>query len=352
MKDAIVTDVVIIGAGPVGLFQVFELGLLDIKAHVIETLEKPGGQCSELYPDKPIYDIPAIPKVSAQELTDGLLAQIAPFEPTFHFDNEVTQLESTEGDRFLLKTSKGLSFDCRAVIIAAGMGSFQPVRLKLPGVDTLENQSVFYSVKNPEIHRGKDIVVLGGGDSALDWVLALLPVANSVTQIHRSTRFRAAPASVKRVEKLAEQLQLQSEIGTVCDFSLDDQHRLAGIKVTGNDGVTRKMGLDHLLVFFGLSPKLGVIAEWELDMVKNQIQVDTARFETSRKGIYAVGDINSYPGKKKLILSGFHEAALAAYAVKEQLEPDRKVHLQYTTTSPVMHQRLGVNDPYSEDAVA
>ncbi len=352
MKKAIDTDVVIIGAGPVGLFQVFELGLLDIRAHVIETLSQPGGQCSELYPDKPIFDIPALPSVDAQELTDRLLEQIEPFAPTFHFGQEVTQLERIDDDSFRIITSMGTVFTSRAVIIAAGMGSFQPVRLKVSGIEEHEGKSVFYRVQDMELHRGKDVVVLGGGDSALDWALALQPIASSVTLLHRSTRFRAAPASLRRMEALTADLEMQYAIGAVTDFSTDAAGTLVGIKVTGNDSVTRHLTLDHLLVFFGQSPKLGCIREWGFQMQKNQIVVDTAQFQSSAKGIYAVGDINTYPGKKKLILSGFHEAALAAFAVKERLQPDKKVYLQYTTTSPVMHQRLGVEDPYAEDAVA
>ncbi|MFT5481526.1 MAG: thioredoxin reductase (NADPH) [Halieaceae bacterium] len=352
MNSVIETDALIVGAGPVGLFQVFELGLLDIKAHVIETLEKPGGQCSELYPDKPIYDIPALPRVSAQELTDRLLEQIKPFEPQFHFGHEVQLVERIDEEWFRVATDRGLEFKTRAIIIAAGMGSFHPVRVKVAGLDSLEGKSVFYQIRDPELHRGKDVVVLGGGDSALDWTLALQPIANSVTLIHRSSRFRAAPASVKKLQGLADQLKLQYTIGSVSDYATHSDGSLAQIKVTGGDGVTRTHDLDHLLVFFGQSPKLGPIANWGLDLHKNQIKVDTEKFQSSRDGIYAVGDINYYPGKKKLILSGFHEAALAAFAIKARIQPEKKVYLQYTTTSPVMHERLGVTDPYADDEAA
>jgi len=346
------TEVVIIGAGPVGLFQVFELGLLDIKAHVIETLDQPGGQCSELYPDKPIYDIPALPRVDAQELTDRLLTQIEPFKPVFHFGQEVVAVERIDPQYFEVRTQKGLIFRTRAVIVAAGMGAFQPVKLKVPGIEQLEEKSVFYKVKDPERHRNRDVVILGGGDSALDWALALQTVANSVTLIHRSNKFRAAPASVRKMLTLCDDLQMQCLFGSVTEFTLNESGGLNVIKVLGRDNVTRTLKLDDLLVFFGQSPKLGPIADWGLALHKNQISVDTQYFQSSQPGIYAVGDINHYPGKKKLILSGFHEAALAAFAVKERLQPDKKVHLQYTTTSPVMHRRLQVDDPYEDGQAA
>ena len=364
------TDVVIIGAGPCGLFQVFELGLLDIHAHVIESLPKPGGQCAELYPGKPIYDIPAYPTIGAQELIDRLMEQIAPFNPTFHFNSQVDELERVEDGRFHLHTTAGEQFLAKAVIVAGGVGSFAPVKLKIPGVEERIGHDVFYSIKDKQQHAGKDIVILGGGDSALDWALDLQPIANSVLLIHRSEKFKAAPASVSRMHKHCEDLEMQfltgnvtrlvtsaqgssakeSDVVTVTDAAFDPAgDTLQQIEVTGMDGVARRVELDQLLVFFGLSPKLGPIANWGLDLQRNQIRVDTEKFQSSEPGLYAVGDINWYPGKKKLILSGFHEAALAAFAIKEQLFPDQKVHLQYTTTSPIMHQRLGVEDPYADD---
>lgn len=349
---AIETDVVIIGAGPCGLFQVFELGLLDIHAHVIETLPNAGGQCAELYPGKPIYDIPAYPTIGAQELVDKLLEQIAPFNPTFHFNSQVDKLQRQGDGRFYLHTSQGEEFITKAVIVAGGVGSFAPVKLKIPGVEERVGRDVFYAVKDQELHAGKDIVILGGGDSALDWALDLQKSANSVLLIHRSTTFKAAPASVSAVHALCNDLEMQLLTGNVTRLITDAHHdTLKQIEVTGMDGVARRVELDQLLVFFGLSPKLGPIADWGLDLRRNQIQVDTEKFQSSEPGLYAVGDINWYPGKKKLILSGFHEAALAAFAIKEQLFPGQKVHLQYTTTSPVMHQRLGVDDPYANDDV-
>ncbi len=347
---AIETDVVIIGAGPCGLFQVFELGLLDIHAHVIETLPNAGGQCAELYPGKPIYDIPAYPTIGAQELVDRLLEQIAPFNPTFHFNSQVDQLQRQEDGRFYLHTSQGEEFITKAVIVAGGVGSFAPVKLKIPGVEERVGRDVFYAVKDQELFAGKDIVILGGGDSALDWALDLQKSANSVLLIHRSTTFKAAPASVSAMHALCNDLEMQYLTGNVTRLITDAHHdTLKQIEVTGMDGVARRVELDQLLVFFGLSPKLGPIADWGVDLRRNQIQVDTEKFQSSEPGLYAVGDINWYPGKKKLILSGFHEAALAAFAIKEQLFPGQKVHLQYTTTSPVMHKRLGVDDPYAND---
>ena len=343
----------IIGAGPCGLFQVFELGLLDIHAHVIETLDRPGGQCTELYPSKPIYDIPAAPAIGAQELVDRLLEQIAPFGATFHFSQQVTTVERLADDRFFLETTAGTRFVARSVIVAGGVGSFAPVALKVPGAETHVGRQLHYSVRDPERFAGTDLVILGGGDSALDWALDLVGRANSVLLVHRSEQFKAAPASVSRMRALCEAWEMQFLVGNVTRLvegpvREDGAPALAAVEVTGGDGVARRVETDELLVFFGLSPKLGPIAEWGMDLHKKQIRVDTARFESSVPGIFAVGDVNTYPGKKKLILSGFHEAALAAFAIKERLNPGKKVHLQYTTTSPIMHERLGVDDPYAE----
>lgn len=341
------TDVVIIGAGPAGLFQVFELGLLGLRAHVVETLPQAGGQCSELYPDKPIYDIPACPAIGAQELTDRLLEQIAPFEPVFHFEQQITRLLREADGRILLETHTGTRFLTRSVVIAAGMGAFSPVPLRVPGIDKFEGSQLFYQVKDTERFRGKDLVIVGGGDSALDWVLALQPIANSVVHVHRNLKYKAAPASVNKMTELCDKLEMQHVTGNISDYLTDDAGYLTAVKITGGDGVTRILPADDVLVFFGLSPDLGPLAGWGLKQHKKQFVVDTQKFQTSAPGIYAVGDINWYPGKKKLILSGFHEAALAAFAIKEQLSPDKKVHLQYTTTSPIMHQRLNVEDPFA-----
>lgn len=338
------TDAVIVGAGPVGLFQVFELGLLEIKAHVIDSLPVVGGQCVELYPDKPIYDIPAVPVCTGQELTDNLLKQIEPFGPTFHLNQEVTEVSKRADGRFDLVTSTGTAFITRTIFIAAGVGSFQPRTIKVDGIEQFDGKQLFYRVKDPAQFHGKNIVIVGGGDSALDWTLNLVGKAESVVLIHRRDGFKAAPASVAKMKELCEAFEMQFEVGQVTGFEQNGD-KLSEVKVTGADGVTRRMPLDALLVFFGLSPKLGPIAEWGLDIDRKQIVVDTEKFATNVEGIYAVGDINTYPGKKKLILSGFHEAALAAFAAKEYMYPDKKVHLQYTTTSPKLHKVLGVETP-------
>ena len=338
------TDAVIVGAGPVGLFQVFELGLLEIKAHVIDSLAEVGGQCIELYPDKPIYDIPAVPVCTGKELTDALLKQIAPFGATFHLGQEVTQVARQPDGRFFVATTAGTQFLTKTVFIAAGVGSFQARTLKVPEIEKFEGTQLHYRVRNPEQFAGKNLVICGGGDSALDWALNFVGKAESVILLHRRDGFRAAPASVAKMRELCDQYEMQFMVGQISGFEERDG-RMSEVRVTGGDGVTRRMPLDHLLVFFGLSPKLGPIAEWGLQIERKQLVVDTERFETSERGIFAVGDINTYPGKKKLILSGFHEAALAAFAAGEIVFPQKKIHLQYTTTSPKLHKVLGVETP-------
>ena len=343
-SETIETEAVIVGAGPVGLFQVFELGLLEIKAHVIDSLPVVDGQCVELYPDKPIYDIPAVPVCTGQELTDNLLKQIEPFGPTFHLNQEVVEVSRQEDGRFILVTSLGTRFLTKTIFIAAGVGSFQPRTIKVDGIEQFENKQLFYRVKNPDQFMGKNLVIVGGGDSALDWTLNFIGKAESVILIHRRDGFKAAPASVAKMKDLCEQYEMQFEVGQITGFEQNGDS-LSHIKLTGTDGVTRRIPLDMLLVFFGLSPKLGPIADWGLDIERKQLVVDTEKFATNIPGIFAVGDINTYPGKKKLILSGFHEAALAAFAAKEYMYPDKKVHLQYTTTSPKLHKVLGVETP-------
>ena len=342
------TDALIVGAGPVGLFQVFELGLLEIKAHVLDSLGYPGGQCIELYPDKPIYDIPAVPVCTGKELTDNLLKQIEPFEPTFHFGHEVSAVQRQDDGRFLVETSRGLRLLTRTVFIAAGVGSFQPRMLRVDGLDRFDGTQVHYRVKNPADFAGKNLVIVGGGDSALDWALNFVQEgphrAESVILVHRRDGFRAAPASVAKMKALCDAYEMQFIVGQVSGIEASDE-RLTAVKVTGGDGVTRVVPLDMLLVFFGLSPKLGPIADWGLALERKQIVVDTEKFETSVPGIFAVGDINTYPGKKKLILSGFHEAALAAFGAAPYVFPEKRVHLQYTTTSPKLHKVLGVETP-------
>jgi len=347
LHSPIQTDAVIIGAGPVGLFQVFELGLLEIKAHVIDSLPEIGGQCIELYPDKPIYDIPAIPVCTGRELTNNLLKQIEPFGAQFHLGQEVTKLEPQPDGRFLISTSRDQHFLSKTVFIAAGVGAFQPRTLRLEGIEAFDNKQIFYHVKNPEHFINKKLVICGGGDSALDWALYFADKASSLTLIHRRDEFKAAPKSIAKMRELCANNQIQLLIGQITGYELV-QDRLSEVAVTGIDGNIQSIPVDDLLIFFGLSPKLGPIADWGLDIERKQITVDTEKFQTSIPGIYAVGDINIYPGKKKLILSGFHEAALAAFAAAQYLDPEKSIQLQYTTTSPKLHKVLGVTPPIFE----
>jgi thioredoxin reductase (NADPH) len=341
--QAITAEVVIIGAGPCGLFQVFELGLLGIGAHLVDSLAHPGGQCAELYPEKPIYDIPALPVCGAQELVDRLMKQIEPFHPTFHLGQEVIEFARQESGRFHVRTTTGTTFDAGAVVIAAGVGSFQPRRIGIEGSETFENSALHYRVKNSSTLHGQHLVIFGGGDSALDWTLELLPKVRSLTLVHRRPEFRAAPASVAKMQEHVAAGRMRLFEALPHSFIIDNG-ALRGVNVKARDGATHALTADQLLVFFGLHPKLGPIAEWGLELEKKALKVDTEKFQTSLPGVYAVGDINTYPGKKKLILSGFHEAALAAFAIQHHLYPQKKQFLQYTTTSPIMHQRLGVPD--------
>jgi thioredoxin reductase (NADPH) len=337
------TDALIVGAGPCGLFQIFELGLLGVKADILDSLPTPGGQCTELYPDKPIYDIPAIPICSAQELIDNLLKQVEPFHPTFHLGEEVTGVKQLDG-YFKVTTSNNKEFHAKTVFIAGGVGSFQPRRFRLEGIDALEGASVHYRVKEPELFAGKKIIICGGGDSALDWVMALADSAAELTLVHRRDEYRAAPATVATVKELEAAGKVRILEHAKASAYVADGTALKSVTISVKDVDDVTLDADHLLAFFGLAPKLGPIAEWGFEIAKKAIAVDTEKFETNIPGIFAVGDINSYPGKKKLILSGFHEAALAAFAAKAIIEPGKKVALQYTTTSPVMHKRLGVED--------
>ena len=348
VSDPIETDAVIVGAGPVGLFQVFELGLLEIKAHVVDSLAYAGGQCIELYPDKPIYDIPAVPVCTGKELTDNLLKQIEPFGATMHLGQEVNEVQRRDDGRFDVGTSKGTRFVTKTIFIAGGVGSFQPRLLKVDGLEKYDGTQLHYRVRNPAQFAGKNLVVVGGGDSALDWALNFVQEgphkADSVILVHRRDAFKAAPASVGRMHELCEALEMQFLVGQITGIDERDG-RMTAVKVTGGDGITRVVPLDMLLVFFGLSPKLGPIADWGLNIERKQVTVGTETFETNVPGIFAVGDINTYPGKKKLILSGFHEAALAAFGAAPIIFPDKRIHLQYTTTSPKLHKVLGVESP-------
>lgn len=334
------TDAVVIGAGPVGLFAVFQLGLVDIKACVIDILDKPGGQCSELYPEKPIYDIPALPTVTGQELTDRLMEQIKPFGATFVFGERVDALERGEDGRFRLKTDAGREIRAKVVVVAAGGGSFTPKRPPLAGIEAYEGTSVFYSVRRMETFAGKDVLIVGGGDSALDWTLSLQPIAKSLTLLHRRDEFRAAPHSVEKMRALVAEGKVRLMIGQMT--ALDGENgQLAGVTVRTADGEER-IAVNALLPFFGLTMKLGPVASWGLNLNENLVLVDTEKFETSEPGIFAIGDINWYPGKLKLILSGFHEAALMAQQAHKYVHPDKKLTFQYTTSSTSLQKKLGV----------
>ena len=315
--------------------------MLGIKADILDSLPTTGGQCTELYPDKPIYDIPALPIVSGQGLIDNLLEQAAPFDPTFHLGEEVTEVEKEEGF-FRVKTSNDKEFEAKTVFIAGGVGSFQPRRFRLDGIDALEGTSVHYRVKNPELFDGQKVVICGGGDSALDWALALADSAAELTLVHRRDEYRAAPASVAQLKELEAAGKVRILENAKATAYEADGTSLKSVTIAVKDGDDVTLEADHLMAFFGLAPKLGPIAEWGLTISRKAIEVDTEKFQTNIPGIFAVGDINTYPGKKKLILSGFHEAALAAFAAKAIIEPGKKVNLQYTTTSPIMHKRLGV----------
>jgi len=343
--DTIETDVVVIGAGPVGLFAVFELGLLDIKCHLIDILPKVGGQCAELYPEKPIYDIPGFPMVTGQGLVDNLMSQIEPFHATFHLNEMVESLESLgtpEAPLFRVKTSEnGTTFICRSVIIAAGGGSFQPKKPPIDNIEAYEGTGVFYAVRKMEMFRGKRVLIVGGGDSALDWTVNLQPLARRLTLLHRRDAFRAAPDTVNKMRALVAAGDMDLALGQIVALK-GEAPVLEAAVVRRDDGSTIEVPCDVLLPFFGLTMKLGPIAEWGLNLNENLIPVDTEKFETSVPGIFAIGDINHYPGKLKLILSGFHEGALAAQRVHRYVHPDRKLTFQYTTSSTSLQKKLGV----------
>ena len=339
------TDVIIVGAGPVGLFAVFELGLLDMKAHIIDILDKPGGQCAELYPEKPIYDIPGYPIITGQELTERLLEQIAPFNPVFHLNEMATALSKTPEGKWRITTDGETTIEAPVLVIAAGGGSFQPKKPSTPGIELFENQGpgigVHYAVRKMESFRGKRIVINGGGDSALDWTLNLQPLAEHVTLIHRRDGFRAAPHSVAQMKALVEARKMDFLLGQVSELKGEDG-AMDTVIVTLNDGEKVSIKADAFLPFFGLTMKLGPVAEFGLNLHENLIPVDTEKFETSTPGVFAIGDINHYPGKLKLILSGFHEVALMAQQAFRYVYPERRLHFQYTTSSSDLQEKLGV----------
>ena len=340
-NEIIKTDAVIIGAGPVGLFAVFQLGLLDLKAHVLDIMTKPGGQCAELYPEKPIYDIPAWPKISGEGLVEKLLEQIKPFHPQFHLGARVEKLERLPDKSFRLTTELGEVFESKVVVIAAGGGSFESKKPPLKDIEQYENKSIFYLVRKIEAFRGKNILIAGGGDSALDWTLNLAPVAKSLTLLHRRAEFRAAPDSVLKMKALAAEGKIKFELGQL--HALEGENgQLKRVIARKDDNSTFPIECDVLLPFFGLTMKLGPVAAWGLKLTNGLIDVDTEKFQTSEPGIFAIGDINTYPGKLKLILSGFHEAALMAQAAARVANPEKRITFQYTTTSISLHKKLGV----------
>ena len=342
MSEPIKTDVLIIGAGPCALFAVFELGLLDMKAHAIDILDKIGGQCAELYPEKPIYDIPGLPYVTGQGLCDALLAQIKPFGATFHLQEMVQTIEKIGDPLFRVKTDRGQVFEVKVVVIAAGGGSFQPKRPPIPGIEAYEGASVLYAVRQMEALRDKRVVISGGGDSALDWTLNLAPIASHLTLIHRRSEFRAAPDSVNKMMKLVGEGKIDMVLGQISALA-GEGGRIAKAIVKRNDGSNFEIACDALLPFFGLTMKLGPVADWGMEMKDGEyIVVDTAAFESSVPGIFAIGDINWYPGKLKLILSGFHEGALMAQKAYHYVYPGKRLVFQYTTSSTSLQKKLGV----------
>lgn len=341
IHQVVSTDVVIIGAGPCGLFSVFELGLLDMKCHLIDILDRPGGQCAELYPEKPIYDIPAWPIINGQDLTDRLMEQIAPFHPVFHFQQMVESLHKTPEGLWRLTTDAGSVFEARVIVIAAGGGSFVPKKPPIPGIEAYEGTSVFYAVRQMEKFRSKRIVIVGGGDSALDWSLNLQPLAKSLTLVHRRDDFRAAPDSVGKMRGLVSEGKMDFAMGQISALK-GENGILQAVTVKDSDKNERDIECDCLLPFFGLTMKLGPIANFGLNLHENLIPVDTEKFETSIPGIFAVGDINTYPGKLKLILSGFHEAALMARQAFRIVHPEKKLKFEYTTSSSSLQEKLDV----------
>ena len=343
----IATDALVIGAGPVGLFQVFQLGLLEIKCHVIDALPAPGGQCIELYPDKPIYDIPGMPRTTGRELTASLLQQIKPFDAPFHLSQVVSQIEKQSDGRFQVATSKGQQFTAKVLIIAAGVGAFQPKLLKIADLEKFENSQLFYHATPPEGVANQQVIVVGGDDAALACAVDLAQAgkAKSVTLLHRRDILQAgqaAPELVAKIHALHADKALQLMVGQVTGFK-EQAGKLTAAQVTGVNGQTQAVPADQLLVYLGLSPKLGPLADWGLAMDRKQVAVDTEKFATSVPGIFAVGDINTYPGKKKLILSGFHECALAAFGAANIVFPGQNPQLEYTTSSSRLHRLLGVD---------
>ena len=341
------TDVIIVGAGPVGLFAVFELGLNDMKCHLVDILDRPGGQCAELYPEKPIYDIPAIPVCTGQELTDRLLEQIKPFNPVFHFGQMAESLQPTPDGKWRLTTDRGTVLEAAVVVVAAGGGSFVPKKPPIKNIDAFEGKSVFYAVRKMEQFRGKDLIIAGGGDSALDWTINLQPLAKSVTLIHRRDDFRAAPDSVAKMRALVAAGKMQLKIAQLLDIKGADG-QISAVTLKDESGQTGELACDAMLAFYGLTMKLGPVANFGINLHENLIPVETASYETNVPRVFAIGDINAYPGKMKLILSGFHEAALMAKKAFAYVYPERRYRFQYTTSSSDLQTKLGVGEEAAE----
>lgn len=331
------TDVAIIGAGPVGLFAIFECGMMRLTCHVIDTLDMVGGQCAALYPEKPIYDIPGFPEILGAQLIDNLKAQADPFRPVYHLNQQVVALTHTSDGQWLLETSTETRIQAKAVIIAAGVGAFGPNRPPLENLEDFEGKSVFYYVKNREDFRGKNLVIAGGGDSAVDWALSLASVARRVTVVHRRPKFRAAPESEAKLMHLADQGQIDLAIPFQLEGVKGDQGLLEAVVVKSLEGEIRDIPADILLPFYGLAMNLGPIAEWDLQLKGTHIQVIPETCATNLPGIFAIGDIATYPHKLKLILTGFAEAAQAAHAIRMLVRPEEAYHFEYSTTSGVPH---------------
>ena len=332
------TDVVIVGAGPVGLFAVHQLGIKGLKSEVIDNLDKAGGQCIELYPDKPIYDIAGIPECTGEELTKNLLKQIKPFKTNFHFNERVQEINS-DGDNWIVKTSQNKIFSSPNIIIAGGVGSFEPRKLSVKDAEKYEGRNIFYSITDKNKFKDKKICIFGGGDSALDWALELSKIAK-VTLVHRREEFRGAPHTLEQIKKEGK-INLKTKFQP---FSIKGGEKIKSIIIKNDDGKEAEVETDYILSFFGLIMKLGPISEWGLNMDKKTIQVNTENFETNKKGIFAIGDICSYPGKLKLILSGFHEGALASVECFKRARPNEKYRFEFTTSSKDIQARLGVKN--------
>ena len=334
------TDAIVIGAGPVGLYQVFQLGLLGIKTHVIDALPQAGGQCVELYADKPIYDIPGIPFCTGQELIDRLQEQIKVLQTPFHFNQEVTLVHKRADGRFDVQTSQE-TFISKVIVVSAGVGAFKPRKLSLSGIAPYEGKQVFYKLGQARQYADQDIVINGGETAALEAAVALSGIAKSITLVHRRDVFKAEESLIQRFQSLCTEGLIKVQLGQVTNFKATGE-KLSSLEVTDFAGQPHDLRLDALLPLLGISPKLGPIADWGIDLENKQVLVDTEKFQSSTAGIFAVGDINTYPGKKKLILCGFHEATLAAYGCAAHIYPGQAIHLQYTTTSPKLHEILGV----------